>query len=393
MHTKKLLLAIDWTNIMFRSFFMSQTFNKGNSIDEDMNSFIVKLGTDLCYLFKVFKPDKAIMMTDGRNPWRKDILPGEYKSTRVRDSGIDWERVFETANALKDLMKSKGYEFGIADRCEADDMLCMAKEAVFEQGKDWNIILVSSDADIRQLVDFNQSTKQYCCVYNPIPAKGGNRHFYVSKEFFKWYMSEEEPTANDIFFMNSGQLIDKNRIKEILNETSKTKMELIDPNGVVLEKIFCGDKSDNVPSIYTWYTKSGKKSRITELKYSKIKESLLIETVSDLEAKLPFLKESIEAVIKKELDDVDLNERVNTQKTLVELKSSNFPEAIRAYKADLINMVNSSALPPMSIASNVHELFDGTEWKALVDKDRAIESAVFKTIDKYYTDNFEEIFK
>ena len=73
---RKILLAVDWTNILFRSLFMSATFgNDSYDNDSELQSFICKFGQDLTYLFKIFAPDKVILMTDNRNAWRKDLLP------------------------------------------------------------------------------------------------------------------------------------------------------------------------------------------------------------------------------------------------------------------------------------------------------------------------------
>ncbi len=37
---------------------------------------------------------------------------------------------------------------GIIDHCEADDIAAMCKETVFEKYPDYNIIIVSADADM-----------------------------------------------------------------------------------------------------------------------------------------------------------------------------------------------------------------------------------------------------
>lgn len=386
---KKILLAVDWTNILFRSLFMSATFGNDHYDNEsELQSFICKFGQDLCYLFKVFSPDKVILMTDSRNAWRKDLLPNDdsgYKANREKNDKWDWDQIFDYANRLKAEMIKKGFDFGECERCEADDLLCMTKELIFQKYNNWNVILVSSDADIRQLADFNPENNQYCCIYNPISLKGSIRRLFVTSDFFKWYLSEDEKTSNDIFFMNINN--DKYRIKTIINNAgNKIKIEIIDPNDIVLSKIFCGDSGDNVPSFYNWYSPKGKLSRITELKYSKIKESMELKSVQDLETKISFLKENIEPVIKKELNDIDISERLQRQKLLVELKSSNFPKYIQAYKADLDLIINKD-IKIIPKQFNIHLLFKDTEFENFLMKKDKAEQAVFKDLDKYITNN------
>jgi len=63
------------------------------------------------------------------------------------------------------------------------------------------MIIVSADADLRQLIDFNPDTKQYCAVYNTTTkGKTGKRYFYVTPAFYEWYTKPEEMV--DLFFGN-----------------------------------------------------------------------------------------------------------------------------------------------------------------------------------------------
>jgi 5'-3' exonuclease len=77
----KNLLVIDWSNIMFRSLFMHKLFGGSASYDriEDMRSFIHKFAVDVCAIVNMFKPNKVIIATDGKNAWRKDVY-ADYKS-------------------------------------------------------------------------------------------------------------------------------------------------------------------------------------------------------------------------------------------------------------------------------------------------------------------------
>ena len=164
------------------------------------------------------------------------------------------------------------------DHCEADDIAAMCKELVFTEYTDYNIIIVSADADIRQLIDFNPVTNQYCIVYNTTSKGRGKlakRFMYVTEEFYDWYNTTENNF--DIFFENLD--MSKQYIKDILNQNPVMDLCVENPNDVVLNKIFCGDDGDCVPSFYSWYNKEGKKTRITPSKERKIRETLGIHNI------------------------------------------------------------------------------------------------------------------
>lgn len=104
-------------------------------------------------------------------------------------------------------------------------------------------------------------------------------------------------------------------------------VNVISPDYIILSKVFCGDESDNIPSFYEFYGKNGKKTRITELKMKKIIEGAGITDIHDLRqvASSENFKSTLQSVLKKDIDDVDLNERMTRQILLVQLEPSLFP--------------------------------------------------------------------
>jgi hypothetical protein len=54
------------------------------------------------------------------------------------------------------------------------------------------------------------------------------------------------------------------------------------------------------------------------------------------------LKPVFEKVCKTEINDIDFDERLNRQRTLVELNSSLFPEHIQEYKTVISDMINNN---------------------------------------------------
>ena len=207
---KKNLLVFDWSNMSFRSLFTSQIFGHASGYDtqEEINSFIAKMATDISMILRTFVPNKVIFAVDASDPWRKDLLASEevgYKGQREKDKKINWDNIYKGLNEFKDVMISKGFDFAYHNRAEADDLMALSKEAIFTKYPEYNIVIVSSDADIRQLVDFNVSTEQFCCVFNPIGSgKGGKKKLYMNHECSTWFAQKDKV---DIFFsnLNSGK--------------------------------------------------------------------------------------------------------------------------------------------------------------------------------------------
>lgn len=385
MNNKKLLLVIDWSGLMYRSLALNALYgNTGKGTDysnmEEMKSFIYKFAIDVCSILNIFHAAKVIIAADSPHPWRKDIDLGEigYKGTRKHSETYNWNNIFKCADDLCSFFMDNGISVAKADHAEADDIICMVKEAVFEKYHDYNIVIVSADADLRQLIDYNKLTGQWCCVYNTIArGKTNRRMLYGTQEFLDWLNSADGQA--DIFFSNID--LAKNQVKEILLKNPVIQPSLEKPIEILMNKIFCGDDGDAVPSFYSWYS-NAKQYKITPLKTKKICEAGDIKDIHDLNesANKGFLKHIIETAIKRDIDDIDIKERLMRQRKLVELNSSLFPENIRQYKADIEMVLNENNLLayPMKAAN----ILAGTEY-AGASKRKAVEADIFKDLTKY----------
>ena len=380
MKTNKTILCLDWSNILFRSLFINQLYGTKMTYDniEDCQSFIYKFATDVCSIINIFKPNNVILLTDSQHAWRKDILPGEdgYKSNRQKQEGVNWDNIFKCSDDLKQLFKNAGCHVAEYEHSEADDMAALCKEVIFEKYHDYNLIIVSADADLRQLIDFDPLTNQYCAVYNTIvKGKTGKRFLYITQEMQDWIDKEDQV---DIFFSNVDE--SKQYIKDIVAQNVKIGIEIENPNEVLLHKIFCGDDGDCVPSFYSWIH-NGKSVRITPAKERKIRETLGIKTIHDLIQAKDNLKPMLESVTKKDVNDINVIERLNRQRTLVELNSSLFPKDIQSYKDTIDYMIQSTG---ESIFANMKaaNILKGTEYENS-NKHKALTASVFKDMEKY----------
>lgn len=378
--SSKVLLVVDWSNLMFRSLFMHQFFGDVSGTYErieDLQSFTNKFAVDVCSVINMFKPNNVIIATDSQHAWRKDVLPGEdgYKSGRQKAENVNWDNIYKCSDDLQAILKNNGMHIANVERSEADDIMALIKETVFEEYPDYNIIIVSADADIRQLIDFDIQTHQYCIVYNTTGrGKGSKRRMYATQNFVDWV---NEETVVDIFF--SSYEPGKQYIKELINTNSIIELTVDNPNDVLLGKIMCGDDGDNVPSFYGFY-KNGKYVRTTPAKSKKILELIGADDVKSLVNNKHKLQEAFEKVYKREIDDLNFDERLERQRTLVELNSSLFPEYIRNYKDSIDYMISNSNA---SIFQNLkaQELLKGSSYEGF-DKKKVLEADVFADFNK-----------
>lgn len=389
-NSRNLILVLDWSNLMYRSLFMNSLFHNTATYDiqEDVDAFMGKFCTDVSYIFKTFKPNVAFIAKDSHNPWRQNLLEGVnggYKGNRHKDDKMNWTNIFKTSDKLITLFENHGVHVACTEHAEADDMMALCKEVAFaDTNKD--IVIVSADADIRQLADFNEGTHQFCGVYNTIPkGKEKVREMFVPESFMRWISSND---SNDIFSFTIEP--HKAKMKQFLNENQCVKLVGIDPDYVALHKIFCGDDGDNIPSMYEWY-KNGKKTRVTESKSSKVIESLHITSPRDLDNKAIFVKDALETIIKHEINDIDVPERVMKQRKLVELNSELFPDSIKSYKETISYMLNNDVDFDYSMFRS-STILEGTSFDTALSKKRnVIEQSVFNDIDRY-VDKLDKLF-
>jgi 5'-3' exonuclease len=321
-------LIIDFNNMLHRTLFTDSCNSKGSmktyDSDEDINAFICKLTTDICYIIRDVIPSKTIMLVDGKDLWRKKIYP-EYKANRHKDDGRNWTKIYKATDELLDIFKSKGVIISKIEHAEADDLAAYYKEQLFDQ-KGESIIFVSSDKDWLQLVDFNTLSNSFVVVYNPIVNNKKIKRLFCSSSFESWMTAPSDPM--DIFSIGSTNA-NKDAMVNFQRVNSSMKMTVVDPNYILINKVFCGDDGDNVPAFWEYY-KNGKLVRVTESILKKVQGISGILLADDLDnvLKTSTIKTSIETVMKTEVNDIDCEERLDRQRKLVELNLKLFPTSI-----------------------------------------------------------------
>ena len=196
------------------------------------------------------------------------------------------------------------------------------------------IIFISSDKDWRQLIDFDRKLGKYVVVFNSTTNNRGKKKLYLTEDIFDFIHKKEDLTFDDKMSLLFGD-VDSNKDivkKSILNAlgSAKIDVEYVNPDYVVIEKIFGGDAGDNVPGYYTYYktTKRGtNKTTVTPSQIKKLVENLHINTKQDFIQCKDYIKSELEKVMNMELP-VDNDSVIKRQRALVELNCELFPITI-----------------------------------------------------------------
>jgi len=120
-------------------------------------------------LFGCSKENPVVIAVDSRKNWRKDYFESikqkyftnygakidlddyGYKINRKKDSKYDWNKIYEIANDVIDVLdKSTDVAVVRVERAEADDVIGVC--AKYEANKGKQVYISSSDKDFRQLL-------------------------------------------------------------------------------------------------------------------------------------------------------------------------------------------------------------------------------------------------
>lgn len=320
-------LIIDFNNIAMRAMnaciYMRDSGVSNYDTQEECNILARKITTDISHILRMFCPDRTIFACDAKHPWREDVYDSipdmKYKGNRVKDESKNWNNIFRTINDLKDIYGRKGFIVCEIERTEADDIAALYKKTLYTE-KTESVIFVSSDRDWCQLVDYDSGGNRFCIVYNPIVSSKGKKKLYSTNACSEWINA---PEITNIFFNNYSK--EKELLRNILKD-AKNELDIIDPEQVLIEKIVCGDDGDNVPGFYDFYSK-GKRVRFTPLRMKKLFESAGLNDFSGFKVKCidGSIRDYIGKLFKREVNDVDTNERLMRQRKLVELNPDLFP--------------------------------------------------------------------
>lgn len=204
--------------------------------------------------------DNIIFVADGGS-WRDNItVPScvseyniKYKGQREKTEGIDWNVVFkEYGNFVDELHSYSNITVTRHRGVEGDDWCFYWSTVLNNDGT--NVIIWSADRDLTQLVKTNDTTGVFTIT---LYTRGKN--VVLTKESNK---INENTYDIGMLFGNPLKTANSSLLYKI--EQKCTEIRRINPEMVVLDKIFRGDVSDNIFPCVKRVTKSGKEFRIAE---------------------------------------------------------------------------------------------------------------------------------
>jgi len=265
-----MILSIDGNNIFYRlcSYLAYQNADFLEKPD-DFNVLKTRVLSSICNIIEKLDelPESIFFVVDNDKNWRADLNLIPYKTSRKYDQPFDREKLKTVIKEFGEMVKDKfGWCYMNLPGMEGDDLLYFIAEDGFNN-RQQSVTIVSSDADIQQLVKSNGS--KYIAVYD---ASGDKQKFIIDQD----YGIVKNDEFNGIFDLPDSFSILHN------------KHERINPVEHAFIKIIGGDMGDDVPSVYikklnnnkhTSFGNNYTKSMYKKFEYDKKYGTSLIDTM------------------------------------------------------------------------------------------------------------------
>lgn len=271
MKSKRSTLLFDGNHFLFKTLYViprSSSDEKLLHSENDRIAYVRKLASDFAAeIRKFYNIIDRVVFTIDSSSWRKDYYPTKaYKGNRVQDVTVDWDMFHKCMLEFKEILKSRGVIIHQVSGAEGDDIVYAWSSFLNIKGE--NVIIVSGDQDMIQLVGCNDSTDAYTIAYT-----NTNKKLVVDKNFNEWLNSTEDDTVTSIFDtkkMVYGSSLARNTYKELIRQNNLSLI-VVDPDDFIFKKVLMGDKGDNIASVH-FYEKNGRTFSISEKKAEKILE-------------------------------------------------------------------------------------------------------------------------
>ncbi len=268
---------------------------------------------------------KIYFAADSNKPsWRKTVYP-DYKGTRVKSDEINWKLVFEI---YQEWLTDMGKEYTLlqGDNVEGDDwILSIVKRQNKLHKSCW---IVANDRDLNQLL-------KYSIKHNYINIQI-DAHFtketLMLPEGWEIYLKHIEQFNSDVFNLNSNKTDWYTYITTAIAR-SHTKID-VNPEKSLFVKLLTGDDSDNINSIHRSKTSTGKTRELgdaTALKVWNLFTDNKYEFDLDddmFNVNVIMCLEELKKVKFSKHDRLSINEKLNFNKSLIELNHKHYPEKI-----------------------------------------------------------------
>lgn len=332
----KCTLLVDGNWLLMSRFAMNkEAFLKENSQFQKeigLNECVNLMSQSISLVLNRFEGivDNVVLVCDGQS-WRKKVpkpksLKADYKGTRVRDEDLDWDYIFNSLNTLEEKIKGLGFTVSHTFNAEGDDAIWFWKSYLNKNKT--NCVIWTSDNDLKQLVSYDDGV--FTVWFN---------------DRYGVFMDEKIISNTDELemFMMDAQNAGANFILESFADRAETQVNYINPEDIVMEKIICGDKSDNIKAVVR-IVKGGKTYSVTPKMWNEVKESL---NITDLDNFFANADQIISALRKiKKFKDTDLSfddcvEQFDYNTKLVWLDETTIPQEVQDEIAEIQYIDNS----------------------------------------------------
>lgn len=308
-------LIIDGNYILSKNVF---TLHKNNLL---FGALYKSLEISISNYRKWFPFANVYLVSDSKEKsWRKQLTQN-YKSTRKKDSDIDWTFVYNAYGEFKESLKGvvKVLE---APHVEGDDWISFLTHKANSEGR--SCVIVSNDYDIKQIVKYSIDPLWINIMSNEMYNR---EKLFLPKNYQVFLNRLSKMPNDDIFNLN-----DNNDFLKLLDRfISKYEINEIDSMESLIVKIISGDASDNIESVWS-QVKNGKKRGIGKTGAESVIKNYVSE-FGQLDINNVDLSDDIADIIceKKKISKKEINkisDNFLSNKKLIYLDVSNFPKDI-----------------------------------------------------------------
>lgn len=383
---KKYTMVVDGHNFMFKTLCVLPMNKGGLWLDKkkEREMFKSKLVQNLSASVRDFSDviDNVVFVTDSTS-WRKSLDDGvDYKGNRHTEDKINWDGFRECLDSFISELGKMGVIVSKAALSEADDLIFYWANRLTFEGTP--VIINSSDKDMLQLIRFNEQTSCESLLYSTTTKK-----LYAPEGFSKMLIKKTQ-TLEDMFNTNgSMSIFERYDTLGSLVKKKKFEVEEVNADEALFTKLLIGDKSDNIPSVYT-VTKNGRTFGITELKAGLIikmfAEKTGVPTNTEylyIDSALETLCDCIREVMKTDADNDTLIRNIKRNRTLVVLSNKSIPEEVIGnmmenvdslpYKKNVVNfqyILKSGTQPVVKMTIGAVEKSDDTDFSFIKDRQK-----------------------
>ncbi len=322
-----LYVLIDANNFFIKNLFAYKSgMRKSEKLfekEEQIIEYSHLLSNSLFHLIDKFEGRVGFVLCFDNKTWRKSYY-NLYKANREYDDNVNWDAYFKFVDDYCEKMSSI-HKINVSkiEGGEADDLLYLWSKKLNNSGYD--CVIVSEDKDLLQLVR-NTKNNNFTIIYN---------NSFKNPKIYKHPETnlKENDVEFTIFNASDALLNSRTLIKWIMQEADS--LEDVDIQHYLIKKILIGDDGDNVPSIWIWQDKNGKKKRVTPsiaekiiANYLAINENPIYYLLNDFEFFKTSLADSIKFVLGIKIDIEEIKENVERNCKLMCLHHNFMPKEI-----------------------------------------------------------------